>query len=521
MMWTEDQQRVISSSSQRLICSAAAGSGKTAVMIERIVRLIREGADPFSFLVITFTNAAAAEMKEKIRKRLLAERKDPIIASAAEKASAMEICTIHAFCQHLIRQEFQIVGVDPFFQISTGAQREQLFADAFRQACNKLRDEEDADYLSFIRQYEPGEARTIVTTVWGFIMSLPDPFGWLKTKAEDVPLYVDRDHPWFRTVSRMVNEKILRLQIILRQQADMFDEYEKQEAYRPVFIEDQKRVETLCRWRDGEDISRDELEKGFCKAPVLRNLNDREIDWKERYQNYRKQLKDICSELQTWILPDHEKITREFTEIRNSLRGLARITEETHLAYEKNKARACVLDFTDLEHKALAILQDETVRESVRSRYQRIFVDECQDVSSVQDALIQALAGEKNTLFMVGDVKQSIYRFRQANPKLFLSRITDQGPDAGECIFLQENFRSRPEVLETANIIFRDVMRKEAADLEYAPSDELRAGRTDCEGHVPVMVDLLNVGEEQTRLEAVANHTAEQIRQMTEEKKYR
>ena len=135
MMWTEDQQRVISSSSQKLICSAAAGSGKTAVMIERIVRLIREGADPFSFLVITFTNAAAAEMKEKIRKRLLAERKDPIIASAAEKASAMEICTIHAFCQHLIRQEFQIVGVDPFFQISTGAQREQLFADAFRQAC--------------------------------------------------------------------------------------------------------------------------------------------------------------------------------------------------------------------------------------------------------------------------------------------------------------------------------------------------------------------------------------------------
>ncbi len=519
--WTEDQQKVISSSSQRLICSAAAGSGKTAVMIERIVSLIREGADPFSFLVITFTNAAAAEMKEKIRKRLLAERKDPIIAAAAEKASAMEICTIHAFCQHLIRQEFQIVGVDPFFQISTGAQREQLFADAFRQACNKLREEEDADYLSFIRQYEPGEARTIVTTVWNFIMSLPEPFGWLKKKTEDVPLFVDRDHPWFRTVSRMVNEKILRLQIILRQQADMFDEYEKQEAYRPVFIEDQKRVDILCRWKNGEDVSRDELEKDFCKAPALRNLNDREIDWKERYQNYRKQLKEICGELQTWILPDHQKITREFTEIRNSLRGLARITEETHLAYEKNKARACVLDFSDLEHKALKILKDEGVRESVRSRYQRIFVDECQDVSSVQDALVQALAGKNNTLFMVGDVKQSIYRFRQANPKLFLSRITDQGPDAGECIFLQENFRSRPEVLETANIIFRDVMRKEAADLEYAPSDELRAGRTDCEGHEPVMVDLLNVGEDQARLEVIANHTAEQIQELIAEKKYR
>ena len=518
--WTDDQQKVISSSSQRLLCSAAAGSGKTAVMIERIVRLIREGADPFSFLVITFTNAAAAEMKEKIRKRLMAERKDPIIAAAAEKASAMEISTIHAFCQHLIKQEFQIVGVDPFFQISTGAQREQLFADAFRQACNKLRDEENEEYLSFIRRYEPKDAQAIVTAVWNFIMSLPDPFGWLKEKTEDVPLFVDRNHPWFQTVSRMVNEKILRLQVILRQQADMFDEYEKQEAYRPVFIDDQKYVDAVCRWKNGEDISREELDRDLCKAPTLRNLNDREIDWKERYQDYRKQLKDICSGLKTWILPDHEKITREFTEIRNTLRGLAKITEETHLFYEKNKARACVLDFSDLEHKALAILQDEAVRESVRSRYQRIFVDECQDVSSVQDALIQALAGDNNTLFMVGDVKQSIYRFRQANPKLFLSRISNPGPDAGECIFLQENFRSRPEVLETANTIFRDVMRKEAADLEYAPSDELKPGRKDCEGQEPVMVDLLEVGEDQTRLETIANHTARQIQELVADNQY-
>ena len=124
--WTKGQQTVIDSTSEKLVCSAAAGSGKTAVMIERIVRLIREGADPFSFLVITFTNAAAAEMKEKIRKRLMAERSDEKIAAAAEKAGAMEVCTIHAFCQHLIRQEFQIAGVDPFFQICTGAQRSRL-----------------------------------------------------------------------------------------------------------------------------------------------------------------------------------------------------------------------------------------------------------------------------------------------------------------------------------------------------------------------------------------------------------
>ena len=120
--WTAEQEKVISSDARKLVCSAAAGSGKTAVMVERVVRMIEEGKDPYSFLVITFTNAAAAEMKEKIRKRLLTARKDPV----------MEVCTIHAFCQHLIRQEFQIAEVDPLFQICTSAQRDSLFENAFR-----------------------------------------------------------------------------------------------------------------------------------------------------------------------------------------------------------------------------------------------------------------------------------------------------------------------------------------------------------------------------------------------------
>ena len=519
--WTDDQQKVILSSADKLICSAAAGSGKTAVMIERIARLIREGADPFSFLVITFTNAAAAEMKEKIRKRLLSERHDPVIAAAAEKAGAMEVCTIHSFCQHLIRQEFQIVGVDPFYQICTGAQREKLFNDAFRQGCNELRRKEDEDYLSFIRRYSPEKAREIVTSVWQFIMSLPDPFGWLRDKTEDVPVNLEQDHPWFRTVSRMIGEKTGTLRLILRRQAEMFDEYEKRDEYREVYREDQARVETLCRWKDGDPASRGELVLDFGKLPPLRNLNDLEADWKDRYQELRNQLKKICGEIKAWITPDPARTGKEFAEIRNTLRGLRKLTEQTHLFYEKNKARHCVLDFTDLEHKALAILKDESGRVAVRNRYQRIFVDECQDVSSVQDALIQELAGDKNTLFMVGDVKQSIYRFRLANPKLFLSRITDQGPDAGERIFLQENFRSRPEVLETANTIFRDAMRKETAGMDYTPADELKTGRKDCPGTIPVSVDLLEIREDRTRLETVADHVAEQIMELVRNQKYR
>ncbi len=518
--WTKDQESVIASSSERLVCSAAAGSGKTAVMIERIVRLIREGADPFSFLVITFTNAAAAEMKEKIRERLMKERNDPVIAAAAEKAGAMEVCTIHAFCQHLIRQEFQIARVDPFFQICTGAQRDKLFNDAFREACNTLKQQEDPDYLSFTLQYEPGAAKDIVTEVWHFIMSLPEPFAWLAEKTESVPLNYDRDHPWYRTVSRMMNEKILTMQVILRRQAKMFDEYEKQEAYREVWKADCALVDALRRWKDGEDVRPEEIEGGMVKAPVLRKLNDREIAWKDQYRDLRKELKEAVDAVLYWMMPDEAQRTKEFTRIRDALRGLRKITEETHAAYERNKARACVLDFTDLEHKALAILKDEDGRAAVRARYRRIFVDECQDISSVQDTLIESLAGGGNTLFMVGDVKQSIYRFRLANPDLFRKRIEHSERDGGECIFLQENFRSRPEILETANTIFRDVMRASVADIDYQPRDELKPGLTDFKGQVPVEVDLLVPGGDLSKLETVAAHTAERIRELVDSKQF-
>ena len=512
---------MIGSQSGRLICSAAAGSGKTAVMIERIVRLIREGADPFSFLVITFTNAAAAEMKEKIRRRLMAERSDEKIAAAAEKAGAMEVCTIHAFCQHLIRQEFQIVGVDPFFQICTGAQRDQLFEKAFRQACNELRKQDDPDYRAFIRQYDPEEAKQIVTEVWHFIMSMAEPFRWLEEKTESVPTSLDRTHPWFRTVARMTDEKILTMQVLIRRQLEMFDEYEKQDAYREVWKADREIVGALERWKNGETVSEEELSGEFVRVPSLRNLNDREIDWKERYKKLRIQLKEQAGAVLAWIKADEQQMAKEFTGIRNSLRGLRKITEETNRAFEIGKARVRALDFTDLEQKAYRILQDADGKASVHSRYRYIFVDECQDISSIQDTLIGALAGEGCSLFMVGDVKQSIYRFRLANPKLFQARIEAKGPEAGEVITLSENFRSRPEILETANTVFRDVMRRSAADIDYRPEDELKPGRQDCAGEAPVNVDLLETPGGMTRLESVAAHTAGRILELVASKQFR
>ena len=223
--WTLQQQQAISSPSRKIVCSAAAGSGKTAVMVERIVRMLREGADPESFLVVTFTNAAAAEMKQKIRDRLRQGRSEKNLRRAYEKIDMMEISTIHSFCQHLIREEFQAAGVDPFFAVCEPARAKKLFSDAFHDACAFLQEAADADYTRWKQCFSRKDTEEIVRTVHAFMMSLPDPFGWLDRACDDVPLHVDPGHPWFETASKIVRERIARAMVILRRQKTVLAVY--------------------------------------------------------------------------------------------------------------------------------------------------------------------------------------------------------------------------------------------------------------------------------------------------------
>ena len=206
--WTAQQQAVISSKSKKIICSAAAGSGKTAVMIERVVSLLKAKANPESFLIMTFTNAAASEMKQKIRDRLREERSDPLLRSAYEKLDLMEICTIHSFCQHLIRQEFQAAGADPFFAVCEQARGKKLFSEAFRSACGALQKAGDPDYAYWKTCFRQKESEDIVRSVYGFMMSLPDPCDWLDRSCDNVPVKPDDSHPWFAEASEIVREKI-------------------------------------------------------------------------------------------------------------------------------------------------------------------------------------------------------------------------------------------------------------------------------------------------------------------------
>ena len=526
-VWTAQQQEVISSDSRRIICSAAAGSGKTAVMIERIVRMLREGADPESFLVVTFTNAAAAEMKQKIRDRLRAGRSEKNLRRALEKIDLMEISTIHSFCQRLIRREFQAADTDPFFAVCEEARARKLFSDSFRAACATLQKEENEDYFRWKKRFSRKETEEIVRSVHTFMMSLPDPYGWLKRSCGDVPLRVDPSHPWFETASAIVREKLAAAGTILRRQFRMFGEPEHGEPYRAVWKADSELFHVKQSWADGKEVSAESLKATMARLPVWSKLTRAEADWKERYCELREKLKALFGEIDELVLCDPVAVERDFGNMRDSLRGLREITLRTAENFAKKKKALRLLDFNDLEHRALKILRSDPEGPEVRSRWTRVFVDECQDVSRVQDEIIQRLyAGEGGPgeadpdarLFMVGDVKQSIYRFRLAEPRMFLdrSRAYESGGADGQLLKLQSNFRSRPEILETVNTVFRDIMTNNTAEMDYTQEEALLPGLL-AEGFFPVLVDVPEADPERTKLETAAADVALRVGELRRE----
>ena len=518
-VWTEQQQIAISSPARRIICSAAAGSGKTAVMVERVIRMLQDGADPESFLVVTFTNAAASEMKQKIRDRLREMRHRKELRAAWEKIDFIEISTIHSFCQHLIRQEFQAAGVDSFFALCDPSRAGKLFSLAFHSACTYFQKEQDPDYLYWKKCFSAKETEEIVRSVYNFMMSLPDPDAWLDRSCDEIPLKIEPSHPWFETASEIVREKISRAQVILRRQYEMFSEKEHGEPMRATWKADSELFHVKQLWAEGKETDEEKLKAGFVRLASWTRLNSLEQNWKERYSDYREQLKKIMAEIDPLIRPDEEMVSREFGNMRASLQGLKKITRQTMLFYKEKKSALRVLDFNDLEHYALHILKTEPAGSAVRKRYREIFVDECQDVSGVQDELIQQLASDEGHLFMVGDVKQSIYRFRLANPKIFLDRIDqyEKSPSKDEeHLTLQTNFRSRPEILETVNTVFRDIMKKETAEIEYGTKEELCPG-IPAEGSFPVYTDIIRPNPDKTILESSADYLAARVKELKKE----
>lgn len=500
--WTSDQRAAIEARGENLLLAAAAGSGKTTVLVERVATLLQEGADVRSMLIVTFTRAAAADMRMSLIKRLNAlAQTDPRFRRQAEYAEFASISTIHSFCTDLLRAHFQTAGVDPAFRIADGAEANVLRAKALENAMNAAYAGESDDHLALIAGRSPEEIGQLAVRVHSFLMERPDPWGWLDEKIGQLERGEDHFTPALcHAAGRVLGDA--------RAIAGYLYEFclscEKLEPLVRACESDLDYIESLMEM-DYAPLQAALKKPSFMRKPTVKGLKD-DPDM-QTYDQLRDQMKELVKKAGKCLPIELNGALSDLPGCAAELRGLKEIVKALDEEYTRLKDEKSLLTFTDLERRALNVLSDETVRQSVRERYEYVFVDEYQDVSDVQEAILTAAARE-NGLFAVGDVKQSIYRFRHAEPTLFMGKYAAyRNHEGGRLIVLNKNFRSRKTVLDYTNCVFERAMRGGDSEIEYDEAAQLYPGASFEGDDPPVEIHLIgksDAEEPETDSEAAA-----------------
>lgn len=506
MAWTNEQQAAIDSRGQTLLLSAAAGSGKTAVLVERIIRRLLDNEYPIDItelLVVTFTKAAAAEMRDRIGTALmkaLSETKDPRVERQLALLPSAQISTLHAFCQHVIRKYFYTIDLDPAFSIAGEEElnllRRQVLEDVF---LSYYEDDEKASILYPLADMFGSDRgddilMDTVSRMYTYARSLAWPEHWLKeaARAYDVaPDAVIDDMVWAGPIKDAVRR-------ILEEDARLYDgvlyHLRQREAFAPAcdtFVAEQAALRQAAQARSWNDLSRFVRAIDFPRLKSLRKLSDDDKAVWERCKKVRDDVKkDVIKTLQAvYFSATPEEWLDGMRAMKPIMDGLVTLTLDFAKAYGAAKKEKGWIDFSDLEHFCLQILLaphaspehpvPSAAAEELRSQYEEVFIDEYQDTNGVQELITRLVSGEDNR-FMVGDIKQSIYRFRLADPTLFLEKYQSFSRDekaVQRCIDLGRNFRSVPVVLDAVNAVFSWAMTAEAAGMDYGEREKLYAGR--------------------------------------------
>ena len=506
MAWTNEQQAAIDSRGQTLLLSAAAGSGKTAVLVDRLLRRLLDKEYPIDItelLVVTFTKAAAAEMRDRIGTALmkaLSETKDPRVERQLALLPSAQISTLHAFCQHVIRKYFYTIDLDPAFSIAGEEElnllRRQVLEDVF---LSYYEDDEKASILYPLADMFGSDRgddilMDTVSRMYTYARSLAWPEHWLKeaARAYDVaPDAVIDDMVWAGPIKDAVRR-------ILEEDAHLYDgvlyHLRQREAFAPAcdtFVAEQAALRQAAQARSWNDLSRFVRAIDFPRLKSLRKLSDDDKAVWERCKKVRDDVKkDVIKTLQSvYFSATPEEWLDGMRAMKPVMDGLVTLTLDFAKAYGAAKKEKGWIDFSDLEHFCLQILLapdaspehpvPSAAAEELRSQYEEVFIDEYQDTNGVQELITRLVSGEDNR-FMVGDIKQSIYRFRLADPTLFLEKYQSFSRDekaVQHCIDLGRNFRSVPVVLDAVNAVFSRAMTAEAAGMDYGEREKLYAGR--------------------------------------------
>ncbi|NLM10207.1 MAG: helicase-exonuclease AddAB subunit AddA [Clostridiaceae bacterium] len=513
--WTAEQQEAINARGCNLLVAAAAGAGKTAVLVERIIKKITDKTNPVDvdrMLIVTFTNAAAAEMRERIGEAISKELdKDPGSENMRRQLSLLSrasIMTIHSFCKEVITKHIELVEIDPNFRIADETESHLMRIETINEVVNEQYEQDNKDFLELLDWYggnlNDQKIHDMVLSIYNFIQSSPWPEQWLKDKIE--AMKIDETYDFAKTLWGRVILKSCRMELdsarhMLLRAIDMLRHAEDLEQYIPVFEEDLSNISRLLNLvtdseQDKEaDTSWDVLydwvhELSFSRLPRAGKNADKQKQ--EIVKKIRDTVKEIINKkIKERLITDKSyNIIRDFQEVYPVISCLGRLVNEFTARYNEKKRSRSVIDFNDLEHLCLKILTQTTDKGIVpseaaleyREYFDEIMVDEYQDSNMVQEIIIRMISrydSDNPNVFMVGDVKQSIYRFRQANPELFLNKYNTYRMDKenkNRKILLYKNFRSRSEIINAVNFVFGTIMSVDAGELDYTGKEALNAG---------------------------------------------
>ncbi len=496
MKWTKEQQEAIELRNKNILVAAAAGSGKTAVLVERIKRLIlEEGTSIDRMLVVTFTNAAAAEMKEKIRTAILQTVTEMLEKSGHEGAdpsdgekmrflkgqldllSSANISTFHAFALEVIRRFFYLINIEPDFKICDSTQETLLREDAMDQLLDGLFEEGEPEFYHFLKCYsgdrDEKRFRETVQKAYDTIRSLPEPFGWMR---ENIMALKDGSgldgavgEHIFRSAGEMLKCSVDGLA------ANMRIAEEKELGLLRKLTEDDMAIgETLLEAAAARNygVMKDAL-SAFKLASLNKKTYGGDEDIKAAVAPARDALKKTVKKLkESYFYGSEEDLRKEMEATYQSALYLEKLLRRYDRLYRAEKKEKNVVDFSDIEHYAYEILKNDEASDFYRAKFEHIFIDEYQDNNVIQEALVDRIK-RANNLFMVGDVKQSIYKFRLAEPEIFQKKYAAYkkcGPYS-HVTDLNKNFRSKTPVINFINDVFEEIMDGYDENARLYPGD--------------------------------------------------
>ena len=503
MEFTREQKDAIYKKDNNILVAAAAGSGKTAVLVERIIqKILTQYVVIDKLLVVTFTKAGASEMRERILDAIykkIAEEPDNFnLQRQINLLSKSSICTIHSFCLDIIRNNFFEINLSSNFRIGNDQEIVLLKQEVLEEVFEKRYEAENEEFLKLVETYTgykgDEDLKNLVLRIYEFSQSSAFPEDWITEKVEmfNPDKKVDEDFAksiWGEILLKDLKEEILDGKNTLKAILNKMNRYSEMLKFTSVISEDISKLDRLENainesWNKAFEES---LIFGFERWPVDKNVT---MPLKDEARDLRKKVSEkINKALGKILLYNSEDAYNDVFAMYNTLKALKNVVLEFSNEFAQRKNESNIIDFNDIEHFALKLLikKDENgnyikteTAEKYSNKFEEVAVDEYQDSNQVQELILSSVSNGKN-MFMVGDIKQSIYKFRKACPKLFADKynkysLDNNGNEYGLKIQLFKNFRSRKNILDVTNLVFDQIMSKELGDIDYTEEEYLNLG---------------------------------------------